>query len=106
MSKTSKTLEFSDNHQAVLLFGMNDENLMHLEKELGISIAHRGNHLNLSGEDEAIAKAANVLNTLWEDLNDDEAVKPSDIDSTLRFLNEKNGHKQMNAPKGKINIKY
>lgn len=85
MAHTSKTLEFPDNARAALLFGMNHENLKHLETELSISINDRGNTLSLSGQTTAIQQAEKILNDLWSEIKKD-PVKTADIDAKLRFL--------------------
>ena len=89
MANTSKTLEFPDNALAALLFGTNNENLNHLEKELSISINDRGNQVSLSGESASIKQAEKVLNDLWDGLKNGEPVKTADIDAKLRFINSK-----------------
>jgi len=87
MSTISKTLEFPDNAKAALLFGMNNQNLNHLEKELSISIADRGNQVSLSGDADAVTRAEKILNGLWRDIKDDTPVRMVDIDAKLRFSN-------------------
>ena len=89
MAKSTTTLEFPDNALAALLFGTNNENLNHLEKELSISINDRGNQVSLSGESVAIQQAEKVLNDLWDGIKNGEPVKTADIDAKLRFLNSK-----------------
>ena len=86
MTNISKTLEFPDNTRAPLLFGMNNENLSHLEEKLSISIADRGNCLNLSGDSGAIKLAEKILNDFWKELKKGDTVLTSDIDDKLRFL--------------------
>jgi len=89
MTNTSKTLEFPDNAMAALLFGMNNENLTHLEKELSISIADRGNQVSLSGASKAVSQAESILNELWDGLKNGEHIKTADIDAKLRFMHSK-----------------
>lgn len=88
MANISKSMEFSDNARAALLFGTNHENLKHLEKELSISINDRGNTLSMSGESVAITYAERILNDLWKEIKK-EPVKTADIDAKLRFLQDK-----------------
>jgi len=96
MADTSKTIEFPDNAKAALLFGMNNENLNHLEKELAISISDRGNQVSLSGGSSAVSKAESVLNELFDSIKNGEPVGLADIDAKLRFLNNhKQGKKRM-----------
>lgn len=104
MAHTSKTLEFSDNAMAAQLFGMNNENLNHLEKELSISINDRGNQLNLSGESTAIKQAEKVLNDLWGSLKNGGSIKTADIDAKLRFLQNSKGDKKRMSKDAKITI--
>jgi len=87
MTKNSKTLEFSDNKKAALLFGTNHENLRHLESELHVSIADRGNTLKVSGSKKAITQTEAILNALWGELQKD-PVKLAHIDAKISFMSD------------------
>jgi len=103
-----RTLEFDQNDLLPLLFGEHNSHLAHLEKNLGISIANRGNQLNLSGDLSAVEQAETVINLMWARLQQKQDVSIGEIDSALRFLNDRktkgdnaaqgNGH-------GKITLK-
>ena len=50
----------------VSLFGMNDRNIALIEEECAVSMALRGSSIVISGEEEAVALAAEVLRILLE----------------------------------------
>ncbi len=81
-------LEFKNNDLVPFLFGEFNNHLAHLEKNLNISIADRGNRLMISGEREAVNKARIALQSLYTRLEDRELheVTAGDIDAELRFL--------------------
>ena len=86
MAQATKTLEFPDNAKATLLFGMNNENLSHLEDALSIAIHDRGNQLSLSGASKAVDQAEKILNDLWDGIKKSEPIKTAEIDAKLRFM--------------------
>ncbi|EOV9526356.1 PhoH family protein [Bacillus cytotoxicus] len=54
-----------ENHnEAIALFGVNDANLKVIEQELSVSIVTRGESVRVSGTDEAVALAENILQQL------------------------------------------
>jgi len=86
LAQATKTLEFPDNAKATLLFGMNNENLSHLEDALSIAIHDRGNQLSLSGASKAVDQAEKILNDLWDGIKKSEPIKTAEIDAKLRFM--------------------
>lgn len=82
-------LEFKNNDLVPFLFGEYNAHLSHLEKEMNLSIADRGNRLRLSGEKDSVEKAKIVLQSLYTRLEDRELlqVTTADIDAEIRFLN-------------------
>jgi phosphate starvation-inducible PhoH-like protein len=81
-----KQIEFSGNTLLPLLFGPHGSHLKHLEKELGISIADRGNTLTLSGDQDKIDQAARILDSLWRKLEQRHEVGVAEIDAEMRFI--------------------
>lgn len=98
---TSITIEFSDNGRASLLFGLNNENLIHLEKSLDINIADRGNQLVLSGALDSVEQAKTILNGLYSGLKKAKSnpIKTTDIDTKLSFMNHKPSQKSKKSGK-------
>ena len=73
-----------------LLYGEHNAHLNHLEKGLNIQIVDRGNTLSLTGAPKDVEAGERVLNKLWERLQKNFEINPSDIDATIRF---EQGHK-------------
>ncbi|MCY3984409.1 MAG: PhoH family protein [Roseovarius sp.] len=78
-------LEFPDNYLLIELCGGHDRNLANIEKNLGVQILRRGNHLRVIGDAEAIRSASDVLGALYERLESGKAVEHADIDRELRM---------------------
>ena len=106
----SQTIEFRKNKLLPLLFGEHNAHLNYLEEKLGISIADRGNQLTISGDNQAIEAAEDVLNALWKKIEKKHDVGIAEIDAELRFLKDKdqklmNGKKPKKMSKDKLVIK-
>jgi len=78
-------LEFPDNFLLIDLCGEYDRNLTDLENRLGLQIVRRGNQLVLLGEESVRHAAAEVLERLYERLEQGRDVEPADIDRELRM---------------------
>jgi phosphate starvation-inducible protein PhoH and related proteins len=61
------------------LFGQYDQNLIELERQLGVYISARGNRVLVEGEAEAAARARDVLTTLYGRLLKGGAVETGDV---------------------------
>lgn len=82
---SERVLEFQDNRLLIDLCGEFDKNLVHVEKELGVTIVRRGNELAVHGEEDARGQAVSVLEALYERLEDGRSLEQGDIDAALRF---------------------
>jgi phosphate starvation-inducible PhoH-like protein len=78
-------LQFPDNRLLIDLCGELDRNIAQVEQRLGLTIARRGNQLNLHGDGPSRAEATRVLNALYARLEQGRAVTPGDIDATIRM---------------------
>ena len=76
-------LQFDDNSLLPLLYGEHDQNLARIERQLGVSLASRGNRIAVSGPDDSVKSAAIALNALYERLRKGMAVgdSPADVAS-------------------------
>jgi phosphate starvation-inducible PhoH-like protein len=81
------SLEFPDNRLLVDLCGEFDRNLAHMESMLGVQILRRGNHLTVIGEESARQQAAQVLQDLYQRLEEGRQVESADVDAALRMSN-------------------
>jgi phosphate starvation-inducible PhoH-like protein len=78
-------LEFEDNRLLIDLCGPFDSHLSQIEQLLGVQIARRGNHLDISGEADGVAKAAQVAQDIYERLASGKAVDMGVIDGLIRM---------------------
>ena len=78
-------LQFDDNRLLAALFGQHDEFLARIEKQLGVSVATRGNRVAIAGPEEATALARRVLNELYERLKRGQPVDAGEVDAALRL---------------------
>ena len=77
-----KEIFLSTVDEAIRLFGNFDENILLIEKELGVKIFHRNGNVKISGEDVAVTMASEVLEGLIQRLKFDEALD----EQTIRYL--------------------
>jgi len=80
-------LEFPDNRLLIDLFGEFNRNLTHIESMLAVQIVHQGNQLAVHGDEENVAKAAEVLDALYGRLESGKDITPGDIDAEIRMGN-------------------
>jgi len=78
-------IEFPDNMLLIDLCGEYDKNLAEIERNLGVQIVRRGNHLSIIGDEAAAAEAVNVLNALYTRLETGKGVEHGDVDRELRM---------------------
>ncbi|SHJ48654.1 phosphate starvation-inducible protein PhoH [Palleronia salina] len=78
-------LEFPDNRLLIDLCGQFDANLAMIEQALETQIVRRGNQLMVMGDADATARAADVLQGLYQRLEAGKTVEPGDVDSALRM---------------------
>lgn len=77
-----KEIFLSTVDEAIRLFGNFDENILLIEKELGVKIFHRNGNVKILGEDVAVTMASEVLEGLIQRLKFDEALD----EQTIRYL--------------------
>ncbi|MGH1368358.1 MAG: PhoH family protein [Maritimibacter sp.] len=78
-------LEFPNNRLLIDLCGEFDRNLSQIEHKLNVHILRRGNHLAVVGEGEARGRAAAVLQTLYQRLEQGKVIEAGDIDGEMRM---------------------
>lgn len=82
---TEATIEFPENRLLIELCGEFDRNLTDIETRLGVQILRRGNQLSVFGEADPQAEAIEVLQTLYERLEQGKHVESQDIDREFRL---------------------
>ncbi|WP_069299061.1 PhoH family protein [Neptunicoccus sediminis] len=87
-------LTFPDNRLLIDLCGEFDKNLTQIESALGVQIIRRGNELDVHGEADAVARAREALQSLYQRLEQGRDVEPGEIDAAIRM-----GRAEQNAGK-------
>jgi len=82
-----RVVEFPDNRLLIDLCGAYDAHLAAMEKALDVQIIRRGNHLQILGESDSVAKAEGMLNALYARLEGGRSVEAGDVDGMLRMGN-------------------
>ncbi len=84
-------MEFPDNRLLIDLCGEFDKNLAEIETRLSVQILRRGNQLAIMGEPGSREATIDLLNTLYERLEQGRSVGRDDIDRELRMGNSEKG---------------
>jgi phosphate starvation-inducible protein PhoH and related proteins len=79
------TLQFDDNSLLSRLFGERDINLERIERQLGVTLASRGNQVTIAGPPSAIELARTVMNALYEKLRRGQDIDVAEIDAGIRM---------------------
>ena len=92
-------IEFPDNRLLAKLCGEYDRNLATIETELFVQIIRRGNQLVLIGDDESLASAVSILQSLYNRIEQGRDVLPVDVVTALRMnsaiVSDKRNAKQL-----------
>jgi phosphate starvation-inducible protein PhoH and related proteins len=81
-------VEFSSNPLAQQLFGEQHRHLHFLEKELGVTIYARGNHVAIEGESAATTSAEKTLQRLYKRLEKGSTIEDADVRDALAYAEE------------------
>jgi phosphate starvation-inducible PhoH-like protein len=81
-------IQFDDNSLLPLLFGEHDQNLLRVEQQLGVSVASRGNHLQISGPPDSVAVASQALEALYQRLKKGMEVGDGEVDAAVRLAGQ------------------
>ncbi|QPQ54186.1 PhoH family protein [Allosphingosinicella flava] len=76
-------IEFAEPHLLGPLFGEFDRNLVAIEDRLGVYIAARGNRVQVEGEPEAAARARDVLQGLYNRLNEGQDIDAEAVSAVI-----------------------
>ena len=82
--------ELSFENQSLLgaLFGQFDANLVQVENRLGVFISARGDRLHIEGPEDAVARAREVLRTMYDRLAQGQDLDAGLIESLIAMSNE------------------
>ncbi|MBD3730344.1 MAG: PhoH family protein [Sphingomonadales bacterium] len=81
-------LEFEDQSLLGPLFGQFDANLVQVENRLGVFIAARGNRIQIEGTDDAVARARDVLTSMYDRLATGQDLDAGAVESLIMMSNE------------------
>ncbi len=87
----NRQIEVPQNVDLSSLFGSFDENVRMLEKALSVNIAARDNALRLTGEEDNVEKAAQVVNLLMQILERGETIDSQRILYAIAMVQENGG---------------
>jgi phosphate starvation-inducible PhoH-like protein len=76
-------IEFEQPHLLGPLFGEFDRNLVAIEDRLGVYIAARGSRVQIEGEPEAAARARDVLNGLYNRLDEGQDIDQGAVEAVI-----------------------
>ena len=79
------TISFEDNAVLPVLFGEHDANLVRIERQLGVTLHGRGNHMAIKGDDQSVALAHDVLTRLYREARQRRTLEAGDVDAAIRF---------------------
>ena len=102
----TRTLEVSDSDSFITLFGINDENIELIKKELGIKIFAYGSELSLVGEKKSVDTAADTIERLLEIIKRGDAIDKTRIRYAIDLASEGNADRISEIMRDVIAITY
>ena len=87
----NRQFEVSDGADLSALFGSFDENIKLLEKSLGVNVRARDNSLMLTGEEDNVDKASEVINMLMQIIARGEIIDSQKIIYAITMVQENGG---------------
>ena len=81
-------VEFDNMSLMGALFGQFDANLVQVENRLGVFIAARGNQLHIEGPEDSVARARDVLRTMYDRLAMGQDLDAGAIEALIAMSNE------------------
>ncbi|MBI3996428.1 MAG: PhoH family protein [Candidatus Omnitrophica bacterium] len=83
-----QSLPLRNDQEAQALFGKHDHHLRKVEQALGVSVVVRGEDVKITGQPEAIAKAAKLFDDLLMIVRSGAPLHKDDVDYALRALQD------------------
>ncbi len=85
---THVVLSFDNNRLLADLFGQFDQNIVLIERKLGVRAHASGNHVSIHGPSEACETAKRVLDDLYARLRQGREVAPGDVEGAIRLATD------------------
>ena len=89
--KIGEMVELSDINAAAEVIGKHDEHILRVEQSLGVRVVARGHSLLISGEQEQVAQAKNVLEQLSKYFQAGNHITPLEVGYAIKAA--RSGHK-------------
>ncbi len=86
ISASQLEMAFENNRLLPQLYGEYDQNLALVEQRLQVKITPRGNHLLIDGPDGSIEQARQILESLYELLEEGKTIAIGDVDGLIRMV--------------------
>ena len=83
--QTDKSVSFPDNRLLIDLCGEYDRHLTQIEQALSVVITRRGNELVLHGDQGSVDRGVEILESLYQRLEQGRAVEPGDVEGAIRM---------------------
>ena len=81
-------LEFENQSLLVPLFGEFDANLVQVENRLGVFVSARGDRVSIEGPEDAVARARDVLNRMYDRLAQNQELDAGAIESLIAMSDQ------------------
>jgi phosphate starvation-inducible PhoH-like protein len=82
----SRSLTLDSRDEAVLLFGLRDQNLRLIRDALGVRVVARGDTVQIDGTEEAVGQVERVFQQLRSILRTNSQLSPEDVRTTLEVV--------------------
>nr|WP_240049152.1 PhoH family protein [Parerythrobacter lutipelagi] len=92
-------MSFEDQSLLVPLFGQFDANLVQVENRIGVFISARGDNLHIEGPEDSVARARDVLQTMYDKLALGQDLDAGAIEALISMSNEPTLEGIVNADK-------
>lgn len=94
MRKKANVLSFDNNALLTSLFGEHDSHLLKIEEKLNVTTSSRGSLIFISGKNENVAKAKEILESLYHQLEKGMDITMSDVEAAVRMVSSETGARQ------------
>ncbi len=99
------TLSYEDNRLLPSLFGEHDQHLSIIEDRLDVELTPRGNHVLAKGDADACHGAKQVLDSLYDRLDQGLDVGPGEVDGAIRMMTAPETPASGATPPGPVHLK-
>ncbi|MBR5009868.1 MAG: PhoH family protein, partial [Clostridia bacterium] len=106
VSTVTRSFVVEDAGSLMPLFGLNDENIELIKKELGISLFTRGGEITLTGEEDSVSAAITTLEKLTQIIKRGDSIDKTRILYAIDLAREGNAERIEEIMQGVIAITF